>query len=80
MQILHHQPFHAKPTHKDVEWCWSDVQERAWDEVKSFIESTPVLSYYKPVEPLEVQCDSSQASLGAAPIKGGHPLPVQTEH
>ena len=69
---LYHQPFSAKPTHKDVEWCWSDVQERAWDEVRSLIaliESALVLSYYKPVEPLQVQRDSSQAGLGAAPIK-----------
>ncbi|PFX14360.1 Retrovirus-related Pol polyprotein [Stylophora pistillata] len=53
-------------THKDVEWCWSNVQEKAWNELKSLIASTPVLSYYKPDELLEVQCDSSQAGLGAA--------------
>ncbi|KAL9967931.1 hypothetical protein ACROYT_G026243 [Oculina patagonica] len=41
-------------THKDVEWCWSDTQERAWCEVKRLIASAPVLSYYKPDEPLEV--------------------------
>ncbi|KAL9954928.1 hypothetical protein ACROYT_G042516 [Oculina patagonica] len=23
-------------THKDVEWCWSDTQERAWCEVKEY--------------------------------------------
>ncbi|KAL9958346.1 hypothetical protein ACROYT_G035351 [Oculina patagonica] len=38
-------------THKDVEWCWSDTQERAWCEVKKLIASAPVLSYYKPDEP-----------------------------
>ena len=31
-------------THKDVEWCWSDVQERAWDKVKSLMTSAPVLA------------------------------------
>ena len=61
-------------THKDVEWCWSDAQERAWDEVKSLIASAPVLAYYKPGEPLEVQCDSSQAGLGVALMQGGHPI------
>ena len=60
-------------THKDVEWCWSDTQEQAWSEVKNLITSAPVLSYYKPNEPLEVQCDSSQAGLGAALMHGGHP-------
>ena len=33
-----------------------------------------LLSYYKPGEPLEVQCDSSQAGLGAALMQGGHPI------
>ena len=60
-------------THKDVEWCWSDAQERAWNEVKGLIASAPVLAYYKPGEPLEVQCDSSQAGLGAALMQSGHP-------
>ena len=32
------------------------------------------LSYYKPNEPLEVQCESSQAGLGAALMQGGHPI------
>ena len=61
-------------TQKDVEWCWSDKQEQAWSEVKSLIASAPVLSNYKPNEPLEVQCDSSQADLGAALMQGGHPI------
>ena len=61
-------------THKDVEWCWSDAQERAWSEVKSLIASAPVLTFYKPGKPLAVQCDSSQAGLGAALTQGGHPI------
>ena len=65
-------------THKDVEWCWSDVQERAWREVKSLIASAPVLAYYKPGKPLAVQCDSSQAGLGAALMQGVHPIAYPT--
>jgi len=61
-------------THKDVEWCWSDAQERAWGEVKGPIASAPVLAHYKPDEPLAVQCDSSQAGLGADLMQGGHPI------
>ena len=59
-------------THRDVEWCWSEAQERASEEVKSLIASAPVLAYYKPGKPLELQCDSSQAGLGAAILQGGH--------
>ena len=61
-------------THKDVEWCWSDAEERDWSEVKSLIASAPVLSYFKANESLEVQCDTSQAGLGAALMQGGHPI------
>ena len=50
---------------KDVELCWSDAHKRAWGEVKVLIASAPVLAYYKPGEPLEVQSDGSQAGLGA---------------
>ena len=60
--------------HKDVERCWSDAQERAWDEVKGLIASAPVLAYYKPGEPLAVQYDSSHAGLGAALMQSVHPI------
>ena len=41
---------------------------------KGLIASAPVLAYYKPGEPLEVQCDSSQAGLGAALMESGHSI------
>ena len=44
-------------THKNLEWYWSNKQERAWSRVMRLIASALVLSYYKPDEPLEVQCD-----------------------
>ena len=42
--------------------------------MKGLIASAPVLAYYKPGEPLVVQCDSSQAGLGTALMQGGHPI------
>ena len=61
-------------THKDAAWCWDDLQEKAWDDVKTLIASAPVLAYYKPTEVLEIQCDSSQSGLGAALMQNGHPI------
>ena len=58
-------------THKDAAWCWDDLQEKAWNDVKTLIASAPVLVYYKPTEVLEIQCDSSQSSLGAALMQNG---------
>ena len=61
-------------THKDAVWCWDDLQEKAWNDVKNLIVSAPVLAYYKPSEVLEIQCDSSQSGLGAALMQNGHPI------
>ena len=61
-------------THKDAAWCWDDLQEKAWNDVKTLIASASVLAYYKPTEVLEIQCDSSQSGLGAALMQNGHPI------
>ena len=44
-------------THKDAVWCWDDLQEKAWNDVKNLIVSAPVLAYYKPSEVLEIQSE-----------------------
>ena len=31
-------------THKDEAWCWDDLQEKAWNDVKKLIASAPVLA------------------------------------
>ena len=61
-------------THKDAAWCWDDLQEKAWSDVKKLIVSAPVLAYYKSTEALEIQCDSSQSGLAAALMQNGHPI------
>ena len=61
-------------THKDAVWCWDDLQEKAWNDVKSLIVSAPVLAYYRSGEVLEIQCDSSQSGLEAALMQNGHPI------
>ena len=66
-------------THKDVEWYWFDTQERAWSEVKSLIAYAPVLSYYKPNEPLEVQFDSSRAATAYASRALTETVPLRTD-
>ena len=38
------------------------------------VASAPVLSYYEPGKPLELQCDSSHSGLGVALMQGGHPI------
>ena len=52
-------------TRKDIRWQWAEEQERAFKKVKAMVVESPVLSYYNPVLPLDVQCDASQKGLGA---------------
>ena len=61
-------------THKGVEWCWGEAQEKAWSDVKNLVASAPVLAYYKANEVVEIQCDSSQCGLGAVLMQNGQPI------
>ena len=58
-RFLPHLPDVMKPlrdlTHKDVEFCWDDTQEKAWNDVKTLIASAPVLAYYKSNELLRAE-------------------------
>ena len=40
-------------THKDAVWCWNDLQENAWNDVKSLIVSAPVWRTTGPVKCLK---------------------------
>ena len=53
-------------TRKDVQWRWTQVEEKALQEVKKLVTEAPVLSYYDPSSELTIQCDASQRGLGAA--------------
>lgn len=43
-------------------------------QVKKLVTKAPVLSYYEPKESLEIQCNASQESLGAALLQKGKPI------
>ena len=61
-------------THKDQPWQWTDVQQQAFEELKELISRAPVLAYYNPDLPLEIQCDSSKDGLGAVLMQQGKPI------
>jgi hypothetical protein len=61
-------------TRKDTVWQWAEEQERAFYKVKEMVAESPVLSYYNPTLPLEIQCDASQKGLGAALLQQGKPI------
>ena len=61
-------------TRKNAEWSWSEEQELAFKEVKKLATEAPILSYFDPTCPLEVQCDASKKGLGAALMQRGKPI------
>ena len=63
-----------KLTHKNAEWAWSQEQSNAFEKVKVLLTKTPVLTYYNPKQPINIQCDSSQFGLGAVLLQNGKPL------
>ena len=61
-------------TRKDVEWNWSQVQDKAFAEVKRLLTQTPVLVYFDPKKQLVIQSDASNGGLGAVLLQDGHPI------
>lgn len=61
-------------TRKDVEWQWTEEQEKSFEEIKRFVTTAPILSYYDPKAELEIQCDASLKGLGAALLQKGKPI------
>ncbi|CAI2739057.1 unnamed protein product [Dicrocoelium dendriticum] len=63
-----------KLTHKSEKWHWDAEPERAFQKIKELIRSAPLLAYYNPAFPLEIQCDSSQYGIGAVLMQNGTPI------
>ena len=61
-------------THNDVDWSWGEIQDKAFNTLKTLLSEAPVLSYYDQQEELIIQCDASQNGLGAALMQKGRPI------
>ncbi|KAJ8889428.1 hypothetical protein PR048_008927 [Dryococelus australis] len=53
-------------TRHDTTWVGGSAQPQAFVNVKTTVSTTPVLQYYVPQEPVELQVDASRSGLGAA--------------
>ncbi len=61
---------------KNVKWCWSEVEDRAFRKLKDALTSDKVLTHYSPQLPLGLSCDASSVGIGAVLF---HILPDGTE-
>ena len=45
-------------TKQDVEFKWSEEQDKAMAEIKKLVTTAPILAYYDPKKELVIQCDA----------------------
>nr|XP_054749950.1 uncharacterized protein K02A2.6-like [Lytechinus pictus] len=50
---------------KDNIWCWTEVQQRSFKQIKEMLISTEVLAHYDPELPTVIAADASCAGIGA---------------
>ncbi|KAL9986304.1 hypothetical protein ACROYT_G000436, partial [Oculina patagonica] len=60
--------------HKEVEWHWSERQEKAFRAIKEKLTSDATLQYYDVETPLTVSVDASSYGLGACLLQEGRPV------
>ena len=61
-------------TVKGAEWRWLPEHEKSCQQLKSLLTCAPVLRYYDVNLPVTIQCDASDAGLGAALLQEGLPV------
>ena len=58
----------------DVACTGEANEQQAFEDSKALISSTPVLKYFNPDLPVEIQTDALSSGLGACLMQGGEPV------
>ena len=61
----------TKLLQKDVKFVWSSACEEAFQALKKFLTSAPVLAQPDIDRPFDVYCDTSRTGLGCVLMQGG---------
>ena len=59
---------------KNTEWQWTTKHDAALEKLKNALICSPTLTYYDSTQPVTIQCDASQAGLGARLLQHGRPI------
>ena len=60
--------------HKEVEWYWSERQEKPFQAIKEKLTSDATLQYYDVEKPTTVSVDALSSGLGACLLQEGRPV------
>jgi hypothetical protein len=63
-----------KKNTKKKPWYWSEVHQKAFDEIKSVMARDDLLAYPDYTQPFEVYADASSLQLGAVIVQNGRPI------
>jgi hypothetical protein len=61
-------------TRKDVDFCWENIHDKAFSQIKHLVMNAPVLRYFDPMKSVVIQCDASSKGLGAVMLQDDHPI------
>lgn len=59
---------------KDVEWIWTEVHEKVFDNIKKKITEAPILQNFNSKLPIVVQCDASKDGIGCCLLQNNKPV------
>ena len=59
---------------KNISSHWSDINDKAFSDLKSILIDSQALRYYDVTKPVTLQVDASQHGLGAASIQDNGPV------
>ena len=59
---------------KNVDWQWTKSHDAALQQLKKAMVESPTLTFYDVTQPVTIQCDASQAGLGAFLLQQGKPV------